>query len=191
VGDVAVLEALAGEVVDGGVPVSLAALHGAACGFAVFETAEYPFYELADLVDPGLPGDDPALARFVEAVVADLNADDLGFVLLLPDEEAAVEERLEALALWCGSFLQAFGAGLGHLPESSGPDGAEFALPDEIQEIVNDLAAIAEVDPDTAADLDEGELDAESQLMELEEFVRVGVLLIMSVLSRGIADPYE
>ena len=191
VGDLAVLEALAAEVVDGGLPLSVSALHGAVSGFAVFAPPEFPYYGLADLLDPGLSGDDPALARFVEEVREDLAADDLGFTLLLPDDDIAPEERLEALGLWCGSFLQAFAAGLAFLPESSGPEGAEFSLPEELQEIVSDLAAIAEADPQSVEDLDDGESDAEAQLVELEEFVKVGVLLIMSVMSRGTADPYE
>jgi len=192
VADLAVLEALADEVVDGGLPVSGAALHGAVCGFAVFDSPEFPFYELADLLDPGLAGDDPALVRFVAAAREALGADDLGFALLLPDEDAALMERLESLALWCGAFLNAFGAGLAHLPEWSGLAGAEISLPEEIQEIVDDLAAIAEVDADSAEAIAEGDADdAEAQFMELEEFVKVGVLLIMSVVSRGFADPDE
>jgi hypothetical protein len=181
------LQALAAAVVDGGLPVSMAALHGAACGFAVFDDAEYPLYELADLLDPGLSGDDPALGQFVDAVRDALGAEDFGFALLLPDEDdAEPEERLEALGLWCGSFLQAFGAGLARLPEAGGEG---LALPDEIQEIVDDLAAIAEVDPETAADEDAG--DVEGQLLELEEFVKVGVLLIASVMTHGVADQDE
>jgi uncharacterized protein YgfB (UPF0149 family) len=187
VGDPENLQALAATVVDGGLPVSIAALHGAACGFAVFDGAEYPLYEFADLLDPGLSGDDPALARFVEAVHEALTAEDFGFTLLLPDEDdAEPEERLEALGLWCGSFLQAFGAGLARLPEAT---GTGFSLPDEIQEIVDDLAAIAEVDPESAAEDDAG--DVEGQLVELEEFVKVGVLLIASVMTHGVADQDE
>lgn len=190
--DVAVLETLAGEVIDSGLPVSGAALHGAVCGFAVFDAPEFPFYELADLLDPGLAGDDPALVRFVEAAREALGAEDLGFALLLPDEHATLTERLEALAHWCGGFLNAFGAGLARLPEWSGLGGAELSLPDEIQEIVDDLAAIAEVDEESAEAIAEGDDDdAEAQFVELEEFVKVGVLLIMSVVSRGFADPYE
>jgi len=188
VGDLATLEALADEVVEAGAPLSPATLHGAVCGLAVFPTSEYPYYELANLLDPSLSGDDPALGRFVEAVCEALIDDDLGFALLLPDDTAPIEERLAALGLWCGGFLSAFGSGLG-LAADGGDDSGGFALPDELQEIVDDLAAIAEVEPESARDEDsDDDDDPESQFVELEEFVRVAVLLIMSELARGDAD---
>jgi hypothetical protein len=183
VGDLAELEALADTVVDSGLPVAPAALHGAVCGFAVFPAEDFPYWELTDLLDPGLAGDDPALVRFVEEVREDLGREDLGFTLLLPDDDAPLEDRVTALGLWCGHFLEAFGTGLARLPDDD-PEYGGFALPDELQEIVDDLAAIADVEPDADADPE----DAESQYMELEEFVKVAVLLIMSVLARGRDD---
>ena len=99
-----------------------------------------------------------------------------------------VRERLAALGLWCGGFLSAFGSGLG-LAADGGDDSGGFALPGELQEIVDDLAAIAEVEPESARDEDsDDDDDPESQFVELEEFVRVAVLLIMSELARGDTD---
>ncbi len=190
-GDLADLQALADDVVDSGVPSSPATLHGAACGFAIFPGEYYPYYELADLIDPGLAGDDPALVRFVAAVREQLEAEDLGFTLLLPDEDAPIVDRLAALGLWCGSFLAAFGSGLGMVRDDDPADEGGFALPDEIQEVVDDLAAIAEVEPESALDAEDDLEEAEAQFVELEEFVKVAVLLMMSVLARGRADPYE
>jgi uncharacterized protein YgfB (UPF0149 family) len=140
-----------------------------------------------------LSGEDPALCRFVDAVCEALTDEDLGFALLLPDDRVPLEERLAALGLWCGGFLSAFGVGLG-MTVNSGDDAAGFGLPDELQEIVDDLAAIAEVEPESAQDADEDaddDADPEGQFMELEEFVRVAVLLIMSELARGDTDPND
>jgi hypothetical protein len=200
VGDLALLQALADDVAERGVPLAPARLHGAACGFAIFPGEYYPYYELADLLDPGLAGDDPALERFVAAVREQLEAEDLAFTLLLPDDDAPIVDRLAALGLWCGGFLSAFGSGLGLSALGAGPgmtyggdpaDEGGFALPDEIQEVVDDLAAIADVEPESALDADSDPEEAEAQFMELEEFVKVAVLLMMSVLARGSADPYE
>jgi hypothetical protein len=191
VGDLAHLQALADDVVDSGVPLSPATLHGAACGFAIFPGEYYPYYELADLLDPGLTGDDPALERFVAAVREQLEAEDLGFTLLLPDEDVPIVDRLAALGLWCGSFLAAFGSGLGMVRDDDLADEGGLALPEEIQEVVDDLAAIAEVEPESALDAEDDPEEAEAQFIELEEFVKVAVLLMMSVLARGRADPYE
>ena len=187
-GDLAVLEALAADVLDSGAPLTSAALHGAVCGFAVFDPLVFPYYELADLLDPDLAGDDPALARFVAAVREELDADELSFAPLLPDDGVPLEDRLETLGIWCASFLQAFGSGLALAPEGSGPGASGYELPEEIQEIIDDLAAVAGVEPESAMDLETEGGDAEAQLMELEEFVKVAVLLIMSVLSRDPAD---
>ena len=191
VGDLAHLQALADNVVDSGVPLSPAMLHGAACGFAIFPGEYYPYYELADLLDPGLAGDDPALVRFVAAVREQLEAEDLGFTLLLPDEDAPIVDRLAALGLWCGSFLAAFGSGLGMVRDDDLSDEGGFSLPEEIQEVVDDLAAIAEVQPESALDAEDDPEEPEAQFIELEEFVKVAVLLMMSVLARGRADPDE
>jgi len=191
VGDLTVLEALAGDVIDSGSPLSVSALHGAVCGLAVFGAPYFPFYELADLLDPGLDGDHPALVRFVEVACEALGSEDLEFAPLLPDDDAPQEERLEAVGLWCASFLQAFGSGLAMAPEVEGLAGSGFTLPDEVQEIIDDLAAIAEVEPDSVEDFEGDESDIETQLVELQEFVKVGVLLIKSVLSRGPADQDE
>jgi uncharacterized protein YgfB (UPF0149 family) len=189
VGDLATLETLADELVEAGTAFAPASLHGAVCGFAVFAASEFPYYTLANLLDPSLSGDDPALVRFVDAVREGLTDEDLGFALLLPDDEVPLEDRLAALALWCDGFLSAFGAGLGAIAEL-GDDASGFGLSDELQEIVDDLAAIAEVEPESALDADEDadDDDPEAQFMELEEFVRVAVLLIMSELARGDTD---
>jgi len=185
------LETLAGAVIDSGSPLSVSALHGAVCGLAVFGAPSFPFYELADLLDPGLDGDHPALVRFIEVACDELGSEDLEFTPLLPDDDAPQAERLEAIGLWCASFLQAFGSGLAMAPDVEGLGGEGFTLPEEIQEIIDDLAAIAEVEPDSVEDFEGDESDIETQLIELQEFVKVGVLLINSVLSRGATDQDE
>jgi uncharacterized protein YgfB (UPF0149 family) len=57
--------------------------------------------------------------------------------------------------------------------------------PEEVREVVRDFAAIAQVDVASAAASDD---DAEEELMELEEFVKVGALLIMSSLDEIDVD---
>src|SRR5690606_11660861 len=118
----------------------------------------------------------------------DLQAEDLTFAPLLPDDDAAIEERLEALGQWCGSFLAGLAAGLARRGAASLDD-----CPDEVREIVRDFAAIAQVDPSTAFAAGPGAGEpsaeaAEADLFELEEFVKVGALLIMSTLANGRDD---
>ena len=92
-----------------------------------------------------------------------LSAGGVGFDLLLPDPAAGLEERAQALFDWCRAFLGGFGlAAVGDAPLSD--DGAEALA---------DLGKLAQASPE----LGEGEED-EDALAEIEEFVRVAVLLL-------------
>ncbi|MBX3707912.1 MAG: UPF0149 family protein [Pseudomonadales bacterium] len=178
---------LADAVVDPAGVLTPAALHGAVCGFAVLEQAAFPYESLLALLGADTGVDEAALERFVEAARSALVADDLEFAPLLPDDDRVeLTDRLAALGDWCGNFLSAFGVALGDAAETGRLDADEFELPGELQEIIDDLAAIAEVAPDSVEDLEDEE--AEAQLMELEEFVKVGVLLVLNVMSSDRAD---
>ncbi len=170
-----------------GLPV--AELHGVVCGLAVAHGGLVPMQDLVELVGTEALTDEAAVARFVEASVGDLNATDMTFAPLLPEEEAALAARLEALGQWCGSFLAGLAAGLARQGAGSLDD-----CPEEVQEIVRDFSAIARVDSQASAgeDATAAELEAaESDLVELQEFVKVGVLLMMSVLGHDADDPSE
>jgi uncharacterized protein YgfB (UPF0149 family) len=186
VADLDYLAGLADAVVGSGGAVSPAVLHGAVCGLAVFDAPEFPLARLADLLAADARTADAALARFVDAAVDQLHAEDLGFAVLLPDDAGIdVEQRVTALGEWCASFLQAFGTGLGIAAETDLLGPGDFSLPEELQEIIDDFAAIAGVDSASITELEDGEAAAELQLMELNEYVKVGVLLILSGLVHG------
>jgi uncharacterized protein YgfB (UPF0149 family) len=120
--------------------------------------------------------------------MSSLAADDFGFALVLPDvDDVSATERLGELARWCARFLEAFARGLAEFPaaDDGETDMAGAVLPPELQEIIDDLAAIAEADEASA---EENGDEVESDLLQLEEFVKVGVLLIRSVLSHDDSD---
>lgn len=105
-----------------------------------------------------------------------LNDSTLDFHLLLPGDEATVEERIESLGQWCQGFLLGLSAGgvtdLDKLPGDSG-------------EIVRDLVEIARAG---SYELEGGEED-ESSFHQLLEYVRTGVLLINEELHPTKAPP--
>jgi hypothetical protein len=69
--------------------------------------------------------------------------------------------------------------------ETLRPDSASLTeLPEEVQELVADFAAIAQLDP-------EDEAGGEKDFMQLEEYVKVGTLLVMSLLSDAGDDSEE
>jgi uncharacterized protein len=165
----------------GGLPV--AELHGTVCGIAAGAgiadgggVAAVPMQDLLVLLGDDLV-DESSVGRFVAATLDNLDAEDLSFFPLLPDDDDGLAGRLEALGEWCGGFLAGFAAGLAR----SGFGSLE-ETPEEVREIVRDLAAIAQVDAASAAD------SAEGDLAELEEFVKVGVLLIRSTLADASDD---
>jgi hypothetical protein len=109
-----------------------------------------------------LPPAGSALALLDVATVEQLGETDFGLELLLPDDDAPVSERGEALVAWCRGFLG--GVGLA---------GIEPKLGEEAREALGDVARIAESD----VSYDDPDADEEA-LVELEEFVRVAALLI-------------
>ena len=189
--DLAELEALAERVVESGLPIGPAELHGAVCGIAVFDLEQFPFNELIEVLDPGLAGDELALEAFVAAACSTLADDDFGFQPLLPGDTAPLAERLEALGRWCDGFLRAFAGGLALAPDFLGDGESDFGLPAELQELLDDFAAIAEVETELDEADEPDEADTEAQLVELEEFVKVGVLVIRSGLSSDGPDPID
>ena len=90
---------------------------------------------------------------------------DFEFRLMMPDDESAIFERVQAVALWCSGFL----SGLGESGRSL--DG----MVGDAAEALGDLGRIAAM----TDDVPEGE-ENEEDLAEIEEFVRVSVLLIFA-----------
>jgi len=113
-------------------------------------------------------GADPVLQTLYHSTVAALSGQEMDFDLLIPGEDRPIEERTQALTLWCTGFLYGLG--------TSAADPQR--LPGELGEIVRDLTEITHADVD-ATDSQEAN---ESALAELVEFVRVGVQLVFDEL---------
>lgn len=94
-----------------------------------------------------------------------LNDPNCDFHLLLPDDESDLNVRLEALGEWCQGFLIGLAqAGISDYDK----------LPEEAGEICQDLLEIAQASNYALESDDEDE----ASYTDLEEYVRVGVLLI-------------
>jgi uncharacterized protein YgfB (UPF0149 family) len=157
-----------------------AELHGATIGIGVGDPGRFDLQDLVDLMGTEVLTDWESLERFVAATLETLHAEDMSFALLLPGDDEAMAERLGALAMWCQSFLAGLVVGLNR--RGIGELGG---LPEEVQEIVQDLVAIAQLDTELA------EEDAEADFVELEEYVKVGTLLIQSLSVDDGDDPEE
>lgn len=93
------------------------------------------------------------------------------FKLLLLDDDDPLPERVEALAAWCQGFI--YGLAAGGIQEGS-------ELPEDTAELLKDMIEISraghDVD-DTGVD-ESDDNDDEVAYMEIEEYVRMGVLLV-------------
>lgn len=140
-------------------------LHGGLCGWLAGGGQAGPDWLARVLVDDALPTVAPesALDALRVASAAQLEDRSFGFALLLPAGDRPLAERSGALFDWCRGFVGAFGLAVGSDPP----------LSEEGREALHDLARLA-----TATAQDEGDEDDEDALVEIEEFVRVAVLLL-------------
>lgn len=98
------------------------------------------------------------------------------FTLLLPNDDADISARTEALGLWCQGFLT--GLQQGKVPVQNRDES-------DVTETINDIIEIAQVNYDDIADNDEDE----TAYFELVEYVRLGALLIFSELNKTTPEP--
>lgn len=150
-------------------------LHGALCGrLAAGDRLENAQWLALVCEHMGLPesamGESEELTAFMttayDGTLQLLKAADMSFQPLLPDDDYAMEQRLEALIAWIRGFLEGMALSAG---ESLG------SAPDEIRELIEDLVAISQV---SAAE--EADDDSEQQLMEITEYVRLGALAVFT-----------
>jgi uncharacterized protein YgfB (UPF0149 family) len=159
------------EVADASRALALGAtvpeLHGSLCGWLAGggeDTVAWPARVLADANVPA-PASGSALDRLRQVSVAQLGDGEFTFELLLGEDGMPLRQRAQALFDWCRSFLGGFGLAA----------GAQPPLSEEGAEALQDLARLAGA---SVQDIDEDEEGDEDALSELEEFVRVAVLLL-------------
>jgi len=150
--------------------IAVAEAHGCLSG-ALSASHDYPFLrwldELIDVDSEATP--DSAVARdLLQTVYTDtmraLRGDEMSFAPFLPEDDAPLAQRAEALAQWCQGFLYGFGSVVANRPKVS----------TEVDEVLRDLAQIARA---TAGETDPTEED-ESDYVEIIEYVRAGVQLV-------------
>lgn len=108
---------------------------------------------------------DHSLLVLYKDTVESLNDPEFGFSLLLPDDDKPLEQRVEALSLWCQGFL--LGLGMGGIRENTD-------LPGDTHEAMQDFVEISRLD-NNGSDHDN---EAETAFAEIVEYVRMAVLLM-------------
>lgn len=113
-----------------------------------------------------------------------LDDPELSFMMLLPDDDEQMNARAAALAQWCQGFMYGFAV-------AEKKRGLGLSQQDEVAEMLQDFAAISQVDSDLEDADDQGESDDtanEQDLMHLIEYVRVAALNIYALCASQADD---
>jgi len=107
-----------------------------------------------------------SLYDLYRATLAAMQSGELAFHPLLPDDDAALVERVEGLGQWCQGFLTGFGLA-----------GAKLKIDADLAEALRDLAAIAQIG---ASEDDDTQDSSESDLFSICEYVRLTAVEIFA-----------
>ncbi|HEB54849.1 MAG TPA: YecA family protein [Gammaproteobacteria bacterium] len=149
--------------------IDSAECHGVLCGLLAVQDENAQSHWLAHCA-PGVEAGDLLAQEAVDIlqsvysyVLEQIKNPDFVFQLLLPDDDSALAERIDAFAHWCQGFLM--GISLGGIVDTA-------KLPGELPEFVHDLLEFTH-----ANDFDTDDAQDEQSWSELNEYVRMGVLL--------------
>ena len=157
------------------IDMSLPETHGGICSQICFQSDYFEEFIPLDNSDDGatvsvqIATYRKALKKIIERDLNKLKDGDLSFELIIPDESNLIQDRAEALSIWCQGFV----------------DGVSFLMTEhdfkidqdqkkESFEIIEDFTQISTLDSHSIS----GEVDEELSLMELIEFVRLSVQMI-------------
>lgn len=157
-----------------GVDCSPSELHGCVTGqlvSGVSAPAEFYLNGASQVLDINIHG------PLVEAVIAmvvniaeQLSDEGFAFQPLIPDDDMALSQRVEALGQWCQGLLAGFALGMTQVGEEG--DASSPALSVEVSETLSDLSAISQA----GFDEDEDEDQAEQDFFDVLEYSRLAAL---------------
>jgi uncharacterized protein YgfB (UPF0149 family) len=155
-------------LLEQGLQLSPAELHGGICAVLVGATERQPDYCLAAVgqaLEIDIRGQlAESSLRLIAASERAMGDESFEFHLFLPDDETGIEVRVQALGDWCRGFIAAYALVLVE------PEGA--GLGEEVAEILKDISAIAEV----GFTDEEDEEEAEHNYFDITEYLRFAVL---------------
>lgn len=110
------------------------------------------------------------LKAWHNTVAKQILSDDFEVQLMLPDDEDALADRIDALSDWCQGFL--FGLSMCGIRELE-------KLPHDAKEIMHDILQIS----NAGYDSNEDEEHNEAAYTEIVEYLRVGMIVILNELN--------
>lgn len=97
--------------------------------------------------------------------------EEYGFKMYLPDDEVTLQERIEAISEWCQGFLLGF--------SMRSLDEVSDEIREEIEGLIEDFVEVTRLDVESSED----ENEDEQSFMEIEEYIRMGVIYIFTSLN--------
>ncbi len=149
---------------------SAAEIHGVACGLlAVNINADDELwlgqiFQERDAQNASQQGTSRELKFYIQQIRTQMQDSNLEFSLLLPDDDAALAVRVEAMQEWTQGFL--LGVSLAGLKDFS-------TLPKDSKELMDDF-----IDISSAGQFDTQDEESEEAYWHIVEYLRLGVLLI-------------
>ncbi len=146
--------------------LSASEAHGLATGMLCIENS----FEVANWLTELFPedillidDDKTILVALFEQTRKLLSDDTFKYELFLPGDDESLSEQLKALCFWCEGFL----FGIGYTRSAS-------EWPGETGEIMKDIVEFTKMDVDGNEEMEEDE----QALMEIQEYLRVAVIMI-------------
>ncbi|OMH38989.1 hypothetical protein BGP75_04495 [Motiliproteus sp. MSK22-1] len=165
-------DGLANLFVQAGAFCSPAEFHGSLCGHlaaggryepTTWLAAATELMEITEVRDESLVS---ALQSIYQVSLEQLSNGRFEFSLLVPEDEAPMSVRAEALGQWCHGFLSSYGIAGG---------GVEGQLSEDALDAIQDMVQISQIAAESGED--EGE---EADFVEVFEYVRMSAMLIFS-----------
>lgn len=156
-------------------PETPAELHGRLCGYLCANSQHKAQEMLTTLLGTG-HSDQEAVKSINELLATSaqqLNASDLNFQLLLPNDDDDLSQRTAELGSWCRAFCQSLNDCHIHIQDLNEEDS---------QEALAHIQEFSEVDSDDL-NIDE---ENEKALTELHEYLRMAVLMIFTELTKPV-----
>jgi uncharacterized protein len=156
---------------DAGVDYSASEAHGMLSGLicggekSVRRRLSGEWFSVEESGDLAVATCQAAMDDLAQAIYACIDGDDFGFPLLLPYDDAPLQQRAIAVRDWCEGFL--YGVGLVTAENETG-------LPAQVKETLNDLSEISRMEVDDIS----GDEEEETALTELTEFLWVAAMLL-------------
>ncbi|MDV6315708.1 UPF0149 family protein [Idiomarina sp. HP20-50] len=109
------------------------------------------------------------LQQQAEEIEHSLGDEDLGYRLLLPDDNTPLSERLNALAGWVNAFLVGYGVNQENMTNLSG----------DLKEAIEDMVELAKIEF-----TDDGDEEEERAYFEIVEYLRISAMMCYTELGR-------